>query len=93
MLIDTGYPGQFNGFCKELKKNNIGAKGISYILLNHAHDDHTCFLNDLLGSSDAKVILHLKAVERLKEGQNSFTGGCVSYLALIFCEIMKLLGK
>ena len=93
LLIDTGYSEQFNGFCEKLRKNNIELKEISYVLLTHAHDDHAGFLNELLDNSDAKVILHGQAVARLREGQNSFDGGCASYLAIIFCIIMKLLGK
>lgn len=93
LLIDTGYPEQFNSFSKKLREHNIHLRDISYILLTHAHDDHAGFLNELLDNSDAKVILHNQAVDRLRIGQNSFNGGCTSYLALTFCRIMKLLGK
>jgi len=93
LLIDTGYPEQFNSFSKQLRKHNIQLRDISYILLTHAHDDHAGILNELLDHSDAKVILHHRAVDRLSAGQNSFDGGCTSYLALIFCKIMKLIGK
>jgi len=50
-------------------------------------------LNEVLNNSDAKVILHPKAVDRLKEGINSFEGGCAGRLALTFYGIMKLFGK
>lgn len=93
LLIDTGYPEQFKNFCNKLRKHNIELKDISYILLTHAHDDHAGFLNEILDNSEAKVILHQQAVERLKKGQNVFKGGCTSYLALTFCRVMKLLGK
>jgi len=93
LLIDSGYPEQFNSFSKKLRKYNIQLRDITYILLTHAHDDHAGFLNELLDNSDAKVILHHQAVDRLRVGQNSFDGGCTSYLALSFCRIMKLLGK
>jgi len=46
-----------------------------------------------LDNSDAKVILHPLAVDRLRKGQNSFDSGCTSYMALTFCRILKLLGK
>jgi len=93
LLIDTGYPERFNSFCKQLRKHNLQLRDISYILLTHAHDDHAGILNELLEHSDAKVILHHRAVDRLRVGQNSFDGGCTSYLALFFCKIMKLIGK
>ncbi|MFZ5986343.1 MAG: MBL fold metallo-hydrolase [Bacillota bacterium] len=93
LLIDTGYPEQFNSISKKLRKHNIQLRDISYILLTHAHDDHAGFLNEMLDNSDAKVILHDQAIDRLREGQNSFDGGYTSYLALTFSRIMKLLGK
>ncbi len=93
LLIDTGYPEQFGRFRKKLKYLNIDLKDILYILLTHAHYDHAGFLNELLDYTEAKVILHRLSVDRLKMGQNIFDGGCTSYLALVFCKIMKLLGK
>lgn len=93
LLIDTGYQEQFKNFCKKLELNNIGLEEIAYIFLTHAHDDHAGFLNELLDNSNAKVILNEKAVQRLKIGQNSFEGGCSSYLSLFFCKIMRLFGK
>lgn len=93
LLIDTGYPGQFENFKKRLRRHNIDIKEISYILLTHVHNDHAGFLNEVLNNSDAKVILHPKAVDRLKEGINSFEGGCAGRLALTFYGIMKLFGK
>lgn len=50
-------------------------------------------LYDVLDITDAKVILHPKAVEGLKRGQNSFEGGCSSHLAYLFCLILALFGK
>ena len=63
------------------------------MFLTHAHDDHAGFLNEVLAISDAKVILHPGAIERLKIGQNSFEGGCSGRLADFFCKVLKLFGK
>ncbi len=93
LLIDTGYPEQFKAFRKKLKEHGVGLKDIAYIFLTHAHDDHAGFLNEMLDNTDAMVIMHPEAVNRLRKGQNSFEGGCTSYVALAFCKIMKLLGK
>ena len=81
ILIDTGYAGSFPRFMKKLEKNHIRPEEIKYIFLTHAHDDHAGFLNDVLSATDADVILHSKAVDGLKRGQNSFEGGCSSRLA------------
>ena len=92
ILVDTGYAGGFPHFMKKLKKYNIKAKEIRYIFLTHAHDDHAGFLNEVLAVTDAKVILHPKAVEGLKRGQNSFEGGCSSTRAWLFCQVLTLFG-
>ena len=93
ILVDTGYEDGFKRFQKKLHKAGIDPKEIKYIFLTHAHDDHAGFLNEVLEVTDAKVILHPKAVEGLKRGQNSFEGGCSGRLAYTFCILLKLLGK
>ena len=92
VLIDTGYEGGFKHFTNKLKHFHINPKEIRYVFLTHAHDDHAGFLNEVLEATDAKVILHPKAIERLKRGQNSFEGGCSSRLASFFCKILALCG-
>ena len=47
----------------------------------------------LLMKSDVQVIASCRAIDTLYRGQNSFTGGCTSRLALLFCQLMKLFGK
>ncbi len=92
ILIDTGYDGSFPRFMKGLKKRRIAPKEIQYVFLTHAHDDHAGFLNEVLAVTDAQVILHPKAIEGLKRGQNSFEGGCSSRLAYLFCKVLALFG-
>ena len=92
ILIDTGYAGGFPRFLKQLEKNHIEPKEIKYIFLTHAHDDHAGFLNEVLSVMDANVILHPKAIEGLRRGQNSFEGGCSSRLAWFFCQILAAFG-
>jgi glyoxylase-like metal-dependent hydrolase (beta-lactamase superfamily II) len=93
ILIDTGYENGFARFQRNLKKLNIQPSEIKFIFLTHAHDDHAGFLNKVLAITNAKVILHPNAIERLKSGQNSFEGGCSSMLAYIFCKLFALFGK
>ena len=69
ILIDTGYAGGFPRLIKQLRKNGIDPKEISYVFLTHAHDDHTGFLNEVLELTGAQVILHPKAIEGLKRGR------------------------
>ena len=92
ILIDTGYAGGFSRFMKRLKKNHIQPRDIRYVFLTHAHDDHAGFLNEVLAVTGAQVILHPKAIEGLRRGQNSFKGGCSSRLAWLFCQVLTLSG-
>ena len=92
ILIDTGYAGCFPRFLKQLEKHRIQPREIRYIFLTHAHDDHAGFLNEVVAATGAQVILHPKAIEGLKRGQNSFEGGCSSRLAWLFCQILVLFG-
>lgn len=93
LLIDTGYAEYYSAFRKRLSKISVEPKEIKYVFLTHAHDDHDGFLNDVLGISDAKVILHPKAIEGLLKGQNSFIGGYSSRRAWLFGKILDLFGK
>ena len=92
ILIDTGYDGSFPRLMKGLAKRRVSPGEIRYVFLTHAHDDHAGFLNEVLAATDAQVILHPKAVEGLKRGQNSFEGGCSSRLAFLFCKVLALFG-
>ena len=92
ILIDTGYQSGFRRFQKKLKKAGIDPKDIKIIFLTHAHDDHAGFLNDVLAMTDANVVLHPKAIEGLRRGQNSFEGGCSSRLAYFFCLVLARIG-
>ena len=93
MLVDTGYAENYRLFRKRLQQTGVSPKEIKYIFLTHAHDDHAGFLNEVLAMTDAQVILHPKAVERLQAGQNSFEGGCSNRLAWLFCRVLALCGK
>ena len=93
ILIDTGYADGFVGFTKKLEETGVAPKEIKFVFLTHAHDDHAGFLNDVLAITDAKVILHPMAIDRLHWGQNSFQGGCSSRQAWLFCQILALFGK
>ena len=92
-LIDTGYSESYPAFRNRLEKTGVSLKEIKYIFLTHAHDDHAGFMNEVLAITNAKVILHPRAIEGLKKGQNSFEGGCSSRLAWLFCQILATFGK
>ena len=69
LLIDVGYPGDYEKFIQKLKnKFNIDILEIKYLLLTHHHDDHAGFGNELLKNTKANLIVHEKALKRLKMG-------------------------
>ncbi len=93
MLIDTGYPDGYSAFQRRIEKRGITLDNIRWIFLTYAHDDHAGFQNELLGQCNALVLLHERAMEGLRRGQNNFNGGCTSRLALAACHVMAMLGK
>ena len=94
VMIDTGYEESLKKVEARLNKKGIKLSDIKYVFLTHAHDDHAGFLNELLGrNADLKVIMSDKSIPVLKQGQNSFEGGCSTALAWIFCKLMGLFGK
>ena len=94
VMIDTGYEHSLAGVEKKLRKNGISLSEIKYVFLTHAHDDHAGFLNELLHkNTDLRVIMSNQAMPTLKRGQNSFYGGCSTFLAWLFCKFMGVVGK
>ena len=93
IVVDTGYAGNFNRFCKKLKEHGISLEEIKFIFITHAHDDHVGFLNELIRNTDAKLIMHAESPERLLVGHNNYDGGYPNLLAKSFFGIMSLLGK
>lgn len=93
VVIDTGYAGGFPSFSHRLLKNGVSMTDVSFVFLTHAHDDHAGFLGELLLATEAPVILHHEAIDRLMVGHNQFIGGCSSKLAQLFCRCMSIIGK
>lgn len=94
IMVDTGYEHSLASVKKKLKRVGISLAEIRYVFLTHAHDDHAGFLNELLfENTDLQVIMSDKAMPTLKRGQNSFEGGCSTFLAWTFCKFMAVFGK
>ena len=94
VMVDTGYEGCLGAVEKRLHNQGVSLSEVRYLFLTHAHDDHAGFLVELLDKyKNITVIMSDKAMVTLKEGQNSFEGGCSTILAWIFCKLMALFGK
>jgi len=48
ILLDTDYAGTLQMFYKEIKKNNLSLKDITYILATHYHPDHMGLVAELV---------------------------------------------
>lgn len=48
LLIDTDYAGTLSYFYKEIKRNNISVKDITYLLETHFHPDHIGLVSELM---------------------------------------------
>lgn len=73
IIVDSGYPGDFNNFETKFYKANLNPNDIKFLVLTHAHNDHVGFLDDLLKMTEVKIILHPEAVKTLLEGRNPKT--------------------
>lgn len=93
VIVDTGYKGNYKTFKKRLKKYHISPNEIKYCFLTHSHDDHVGFLAPLMSlSPDMRVIVHRKALDILRSGENNF-GGCTNKSSYAYCKMLRLFGK
>jgi glyoxylase-like metal-dependent hydrolase (beta-lactamase superfamily II) len=56
IAVDSGLPGQTEGFLKRFRKN-WQMDELRYIFLTHAHNDHAGFLAELLEKTEARLVL------------------------------------
>ncbi|MFX0073270.1 MAG: MBL fold metallo-hydrolase [Candidatus Hermodarchaeota archaeon] len=75
LLIDVGYPGDYENFAKKLKKKyDIETSELNYLLLTHYHDDHAGFGAELIQKNGTKLIVHENALEQLRLGASEEEG-------------------
>ena len=70
VLVDTGYPSDYEHFLKKAKKNGIDLTSIRYVVLTHVHADHAGFLKRILEDTGASLICLPSEKERLASGVN-----------------------
>ena len=94
VMIDTGYENSYASVLKKFRKLLIQPEEVRYLFLTHAHDDHAGFLEEWMTKHpNTQVIVHEKAIDGLRKGQNGFDGGCSTLGAFLFCQLMALLGN
>lgn len=92
LLIDTGFPGEYDLFLKKLSKININISDIRYLLLTHYHDDHAGFAAEVVRDSGAKIITHKNAVPLLEKGEelidrDKFLNSCVKFIIQMHAKL------
>ena len=93
-MIDTGYENSYASVLKKFRKLLIQPEEVRYLFLTHAHDDHAGFLEEWMTKHpNTQVIVHEKAIDGLRKGQNGFDGGCSTLGAFLFCQLMALMGN
>ena len=74
IALDSGYAGGFTAYKKRLHKLTP-LSDIQFVLLTHAHNDHTGFLGELLQESGAKLVASQASLPRLASGENAMPEG------------------
>ena len=72
ILIDTDYAGTLQMFYKEIKKNGISLKDITYILATHYHPDHMGLVGELV-SMGVKFLVMDTQVQNLHFSDEIFS--------------------
>lgn len=62
LLVDTDYAGTLPAFYKEIKKNTITLRDITYVLATHYHPDHIGLVSELM-KQGVKLLLMRSQVE------------------------------
>ncbi|MFP4619073.1 MAG: MBL fold metallo-hydrolase [Spirochaetaceae bacterium] len=76
VLIDTGYPHEYETFLRKLNRSGIEIGRISHLFLTHHHDDHAGFAARLLDEHPhIRVIARAEAEPLLAAGRNNTTNG------------------
>jgi glyoxylase-like metal-dependent hydrolase (beta-lactamase superfamily II) len=74
LLIDTGYPGNYDKFRDALGQSGVTLNQIKCLLLTHSHDDHVGFAARIIEETDARLIVHENAVPALSQGAMALKG-------------------
>jgi len=74
LVIDTGYPQDYDKFRDGLARLGVGLDEIKALLLTHGHDDHAGFAARLVEGSGARLIVHREDVPLLRGEQVTHQG-------------------
>ena len=75
LLIDTGYPEDYERFRSALAWAGIDQRNIKWLFLTHAHDDHVGFAARLIEDTGCRLIAPALSLGQLAAGRVKFNGG------------------
>ena len=56
LLVDTGYPFDYDHFRKAAERKKVNLSSIRYVVLTHVHADHAGFLKRILADTGAPLL-------------------------------------
>jgi glyoxylase-like metal-dependent hydrolase (beta-lactamase superfamily II) len=92
LVIDTSHRRDYKRYVRDLNKLGIDLSNIRYILLTHHHHDHAGMLAQISDQCDAKIIVHEKALDPLKRGENE-VGEILNFRAGLMIALIKIFGE
>ena len=75
LLIDTGYPEDYERFRSALAWAGIDQRNIKWLFLTHAHDDHVGFAARLIEDTGCRLIAPAGSLAQLAAGRVKYNGG------------------
>lgn len=93
LLIDSGYPEDYERFLKGMEYANLDIREIKYIFITHAHDDHVGFITQLKEETKAQLILSDKMLSELSSGKFNWNGESINHQIDILGKLYNLIKK
>ena len=78
VLIDTGYPEDYDRFVAGLARAGIDITDIRYLFVTHAHDEHAGFAALLKRQTGCALIIPRRSLETLATGRFDWEGVSVN---------------
>jgi glyoxylase-like metal-dependent hydrolase (beta-lactamase superfamily II) len=78
LMIDTGYPDDYERFKKALATTGIGIHAIRWLFITHAHDEHAGFAAALKRDTGCRLIVPEQSLRDLRAGQMVWNGRAVN---------------
>jgi glyoxylase-like metal-dependent hydrolase (beta-lactamase superfamily II) len=94
LLVDSGYPEDFEKIINGLNQINISIEQIRYLFLTHHHIDHCGTAAAIKAASQARIIAYKQIIPYLENGNSSLDGSHpVSKRFAIFMRLVNRFSK